>query len=92
MRYCHFFDLIVEPADRILSEFPENLSIRAEQSLTRGGIEVLKSSPVTAVLPDGAIIGDRKIKSRTVLWTAGVTPSALAQSLEHLSIGAAGLL
>jgi NADH dehydrogenase FAD-containing subunit len=28
------------------------------------------------------IIGDRKIKSRTALGTAGVTPSRLAQSLD----------
>ncbi len=73
--------VLVEAGSRILAEFPESLSVRAEQSLTRRGVEVLKSSPVRTVLPDGVIIGDREIKSRTVLWTAGVTPSPLAQSL-----------
>ncbi len=73
--------VLVEAGPRILPEFPESLSARAEQSLARRGVEVLKSSPVTAVLADGVIIDDRKIKSRTVLWTAGVAPSPLARSL-----------
>jgi NADH dehydrogenase len=44
--------VLVEAGGRILSEFPDSLSIRAEQSLTRRGVEVLKFSPVSAGLPE----------------------------------------
>jgi NADH:quinone reductase (non-electrogenic) len=76
--------MLIEAGVRILPELPEELSIKAEQSLTKRGVKVLKASPVTAVWPSGVAVGGENIVANTVLWTAGVKPSPIAHSLDTL--------
>jgi NADH dehydrogenase len=45
------------------------------------GVEVKKHSVVTRVTEDAAWIGSGQIRSRTMLWAAGVAASPLARSL-----------
>lgn len=70
--------LLVEAGPRILPVFPETLSIYAERSLAKMGVEVRTGQPVTACNEDGISIGDEFVPSRTVIWAAGVQASNAA--------------
>jgi NADH dehydrogenase len=39
------------------------------------GIDVRLGKPVQAIDGDGVILGDERIRAKTVVWTAGVVPS-----------------
>jgi len=78
--------LLVEMADRVLTDFPESLSRRAARSLEHLGVTPLlghtvvdiEDEAVTIESPDG---GSERIPTRTVIWCAGVTASRLAAQL-----------
>lgn len=77
--------LLVEAADRVLSTFPPSLSDKAEASLTGLGVTVRTGIRVTdvdthtvTVERDGKM---EQIEARTVLWTAGIRASPIAQVL-----------
>ncbi len=73
--------ILIEAGTRLLPGFPDTLSTRAEESLCRLGVEVLKRTPVTLVHSGGVSTRDQTIDAATVIWAAGVTPSPLARSL-----------
>ena len=73
--------LLVEAGPRILPMFPAVLSVKAERSLGRLGVEVHTGKVVTRMEPGALWIGEDRIASATVLWAAGVAPSPLARSL-----------
>jgi NADH dehydrogenase len=73
--------ILIEAGLRTLPFMPESLSLKAEASLQRLGVEVLKNSPVTSVHEGIVVAGGQTIRAGTVLWAAGVTPSPLARSL-----------
>ena len=71
--------ILIEGGPRILPAFPEDLSAYAQRSLEKMGVEVMTSSLVTSVEPDGVMLGDRKIESEAIIWAAGVTAGPAAQ-------------
>jgi NADH dehydrogenase len=71
--------ILIEGGPRILPAFPEDLSAYAQRSLEKMGVEVMTSSLVTKVEPDGVMLGDRKIESEAIIWAAGVTAGPAAQ-------------
>ncbi len=73
--------ILVEGGPRILPSFPEPLSKRAEMALSGLGVEVRTGSTVTRITPDAVWVGGEQIRSRAVLWAAGVAASPLARSL-----------
>ncbi len=78
--------LLVEMADRVLTAFPPSLSHRAARSLEHLGVTTLLSHTVVDVQPDSVEIRSidgttRRIRTRTVIWAAGVTASPLARAL-----------
>lgn len=73
--------VLVEAADRVLPAFPEKLSDHARRSLDRLRVEIRTGARVSEISADGARIGDEWIAARTVLWTAGVKASPIAESL-----------
>jgi len=74
--------ILIEGGPRILPAFSERLSRKAHARLTRMGVEIRTNAPVEHVNAEGVIVGGERIASRTVLWTAGVTPSPAAQWLK----------
>lgn len=72
---------LVEAGSRVLGGFPEDLSRKAEAQLHKLGVEVLTEAPVKHIDAEGAQVGDRYIRARTVLWAAGVAGSPLARTL-----------
>jgi len=79
--------LLVEGTDRVLPTFPRSLSERARRSLTRLGVEVRTETFVTEIDADGTTLrrGEHveRLRSRTVLWGAGVRASKLGLVLQQ---------
>lgn len=73
--------ILIEAGDRILPFMPPSLSSKAEISLSKSGVQVIKNSAVTSVKQGMVMAGDHTIHAGTVLWAAGVAPSPLARSL-----------
>jgi NADH dehydrogenase len=73
--------ILLEGGPRILPSFPETLSMRAEMALGQLGVETRTSSAVTRITPDAVWVGGEQIRSRAVLWAAGVAAAPLARSL-----------
>jgi NADH dehydrogenase len=73
--------LLVEAGPRVLAAFPEPLSAHAARDLARLGVEVITSTPVTAIDRDGVEAGGKRIPARTVIWAAGVQGAPLARTL-----------
>ncbi len=73
--------LLLDAGPRILAGFDERLARRAQRRLEQLGVEVRTSAPAQDVNEHGVRVGDEWIRSRTVIWTAGVRPSPLAARL-----------
>ena len=73
--------VLIEAGPRILPAYLPELSERAAERLRRMGCEVELGTPVTRVDAEGVWFGDRRIRSRCVIWAAGVAPSPIARSL-----------
>ncbi|PYM07447.1 MAG: FAD-dependent oxidoreductase, partial [Candidatus Rokuibacteriota bacterium] len=73
--------LLLEGGPRLLATFPEALSRKAEDQLRRLGVEVRTNTLVTNLSPDAVWVGGEQIRSRAILWAAGVAASPLARSL-----------
>jgi NADH dehydrogenase len=78
---------LLEATDRILQEFPEELSEKAEKALARKGI-VLRKGTSFLDINDGLVTiqnkesgKQEKIPARTVLWTAGIKASPIGELL-----------
>ncbi|MCC7634345.1 NAD(P)/FAD-dependent oxidoreductase [Stenotrophomonas rhizophila] len=73
---------LVEAGPRVLSTFPEVLSLKARRQLEKLGVEVLTGTPVSDINSDGFQLGNQFVPARTVVWAAGVAASPLARTLE----------
>jgi len=78
---CQARVLLVEAGPRILPAFPEDLSVKAERSLARLGVEIWTNTPVTSIERGRVVAGTREIRGANVFWAAGVTASPLARTL-----------
>ena len=74
--------ILAEAGPRILANFPEELSRKARARLESVGVEVRTGQPVTAIDEASVVIGMERIPCRTVIWTAGVTPSPAGKWLK----------
>lgn len=73
--------LLLQSGDRILPDYPSDLSDYGRQSLERIGVEVRTHSRVTDINEDGVYIGEQFIPCKTVVWGAGVAPSPLGRKM-----------
>jgi NADH dehydrogenase FAD-containing subunit len=67
--------VLADMAQRPLGTFSEKLSEAARLRLLELGVEVRLGKAVQSIDEDGVILGDGRIPSRSVIWTAGVAPS-----------------
>jgi NADH dehydrogenase FAD-containing subunit len=67
--------VLVDMMTKVLGPFAEDLSAAAKQRLETLGVEVRLGHGVDRIDEEGVIVGGERIASRTVIWTAGVTPS-----------------
>jgi NADH:ubiquinone reductase (H+-translocating) len=73
--------LLLDAGTRVLATFDERLSRRVQKRLEDMGIEVRLNARVEMVDEEGVLVNGERIPSRTVIWTAGVTPSDAARWL-----------
>jgi NADH dehydrogenase FAD-containing subunit len=74
--------ILIEGSPRVLGAFHPELSAAAQKRLEDLGVEVRTGVHVTKIDATGVMIGDERIGSRTVIWTAGVKPSAASRWLD----------
>ena len=67
--------ILLDMSPRVLGTFHEQLSEAAKKRLERLGVEVRLGHSVDQIDGDGVIVGGERISSKTVIWTAGVSPS-----------------
>jgi NADH:ubiquinone reductase (H+-translocating) len=67
--------VLVDMANRVLGPFSEKLSAAAKRRLESLGVEVLLGRGVDQIDENGVIVAGERIAAKTVIWTAGVTPS-----------------
>jgi len=73
--------ILLEGLPQLLGAYPKDLAEKARKSLTKLGVEVRTNTRVTEVDENGAAIGQERIRSKTMVWAAGVAASPLARSL-----------
>jgi NADH dehydrogenase len=67
--------ILLDMAPRVLGTFSDQLSEAAKKRLDKLGVEVRLGHGVDQIDSDGVIAGSERISSKTVIWTAGVSPS-----------------
>jgi NADH:quinone reductase (non-electrogenic) len=79
--------LLLEGGDRILANFPPDLSAKAEAQVTKLGVTVRKNARVMDIDANGVQVktpgGMERINARTVIWSAGVRASAFGEILQR---------
>jgi NADH:ubiquinone reductase (H+-translocating) len=73
--------ILVEAGERLLPALHADSSRRALRQLQELGVEVQLGSRVTRVAADGVEAGSAFIRSRNVIWAAGVQPAPLIRVL-----------
>ncbi len=73
--------VLMEASDSVLSSLPERLCAYALAQLCKMGVEVHLQTTVSNITPDAVYLKDGSvISTHTVVWTAGVRGSPLAQT------------
>lgn len=74
--------ILVEAMDTVLRPYPEPLQKSALKQLSSLGVEVILGNAVSDVRRDGVVLQDgREISTHTLVWSAGVKASPLAEML-----------
>jgi len=73
--------ILIEGEKHVLSSYPEDLSIKAEEQLKALGVEVHTGLRVTNVQPGFVIASDQRFPAAVTLWAAGVQASPLGKLL-----------
>ncbi|KRD46754.1 pyridine nucleotide-disulfide oxidoreductase [Acidovorax sp. Root275] len=84
--------ILLEGGARVLQSMPETLSQRAREQLEKLGVEVRLNARVTAIDAEGLMVespssadssgaNSYQIKSKCIVWAAGVAASALGRQL-----------
>jgi len=72
---------LVEAIPKILTPFPDKLSLRAKKDLEELGVEVILNAKVTSVNENGVQLGERFIETKNIIWAAGNQVMPLLKSL-----------
>ena len=67
--------VLIDAAPNVLGTFAPSLSEAAEFHLQKLGVEIHLGHAVEKIDSEGVIVAGERIASKTVIWTAGVTPS-----------------
>jgi len=77
--------ILMEGGPRVLASYPEDLSKKAEQLVSKLGVEIMKTAFVTNIDAAGVTYkhGDelKALAARTVLWTGGVTATEFGRKV-----------
>ena len=74
--------VLIDAAQNVLGTFAPGLSDAAEQHLQKLGVEIHLGHAVEKIDGEGVVVAGERISSKTVIWTAGVTPSPAGKWLK----------
>lgn len=75
--------MLIQRADRILETLEEKVSAKAARILSKSGVEILVKESVSEVHPDSFTLkSGQTVSAHTVIWSAGVAPPPLLESLK----------
>ena len=72
---------LIEGAPQILGMYPASLAQKAQRYLEQLGVIVLTQSLVTHIDAEQVEIGEKKIKTKNIIWAAGNKASSLLESI-----------
>lgn len=72
---------LIEAGSRILSTYPEHLSIKASEILEDMGVRVLTNTPVKNITKNQVYFASGGISTPNIIWAAGIKSVPLADSL-----------
>lgn len=81
---------LIEAEARILPTMPVNFSQKIERRLRLLGVNILVSRPIIKEEIDRVYLKDIKLKTKTVIWTAGVTINHLYRQIVGLKMATDG--
>ena len=73
--------VLIEAGERVLAEFPEDLSDHAAASLKKLGVEVRTGTKVTSIENGVVHLDGEAIASATIIWAAGTSATPVAEWL-----------
>jgi NADH dehydrogenase len=73
--------ILLERGERILEQYPKDLSAKAQRALEQLGVEVQTGKGASDITPDHVVSGTETIATYTTLWAAGVAASPLGVQL-----------
>jgi NADH dehydrogenase len=73
--------VLLEGGQRVLAQYPADLSAKAQRALERLGVEVRTGATATELADDHVTVGDDRIPTHTTLWAAGNAASPLGRQL-----------
>jgi NADH dehydrogenase FAD-containing subunit len=74
--------VLADMGSRPLAAFSEKLSESARKRLESLGVDLRLGTAVQSIDEEGVVIGDERVRAKTVVWTAGVAPSPAGKWLE----------
>jgi len=83
---------VADMVDTILPILPKKLIAKSEKRLRKLGVNIITGAKITEVSEDGVQVGEHFISSKTVIWTAGVQGSDLANEIDVEKQGRARIL
>lgn len=81
---------LTEAAPRLLPALPEEISKRVNDRLRKLGVNIFLNRTVTEQEIEEVYLKDMKLKTKTVIWTAGVKPNRLYSEIQGLEFDKKG--
>lgn len=76
---------LFETSDRLLGVLDRNISKMAFERLHRLGVNIFLNTPITENRIEAAYLADMKLKTKTLIWTAGVMTNRLYAKIKGLT-------
>jgi NADH dehydrogenase len=73
--------ILLEAMDQVLPGYPRDLATFAERKLEQMGVDVRTRTRVEEIDENGVVAGGTRIASRTIIWSAGIKATPVADWL-----------
>ncbi len=81
---------LIESSSRLISSLPERISKRVYKRLHSLGVNIFLNQTVIKEEVEGVFLKDMKVKTKTVIWTAGIKPNNFYSKISGLELNEDG--
>lgn len=81
---------LVEASPRLLPTLPAEVSVKVEKRLRSLGVNIFTSRNVTKADVENLYLKDMTVRTRTVVWSAGVSTNRLVKAIKGLELDRRG--